>query len=706
MREDSRVMNPTFEDRKFPFLLLFAIVLLSYSNTFGNSWQLDDFPNILWNQSIRIDNLGPDTLFRTFFASPTEEGKLYRPIPCLSFALNWYVGGDNVFGYHLVNILIHVLSAFLLYLTVLNLYKTPKLKDTEPNSAFFVAVLSSAIWAVHPVQTQAVTYIVQRMASMAAFFYLLSLFCYLKARLSSGSLSRFVFGVLSLLSFFAAVGSKENAAALPLALILLEIAFFRDLSEPKTRKLFVNSFVVCSAMAILAGWLCISAEEKIRIFDGYANRTFTIRERLMTEPRVIIFYLSQIFYPISSRFSIEHDFAISKSLLSPWTTVPSILAIFALVAVAVVRINKKPVSSFAILFYFSNHIIESTIIPLEIVFEHRNYLPSLFLFVPIAEGGYCLINHYRNKNAFIGFLIVFSITALLICLGLGTRTRNLAWSSGRSLWASALEKVPNSNRALHNLAFFHYESKGDYKTAKEYYEKALLSKNNPHVSALAVTRNNLAALYLKTGEYEKAILIYRQSLEEYPGLWHTYLGLAKAHVRLKDWEKALPLLEAAIENHDRRNSANYNARGLAYLKLGEGEKALQDFRNSLRIHPLKKETLNYIGAYFAMAQNYSRSLWFFKIAASFYPDDPFTRMWLSALHFQKGEKESSEREFVVFVGLVGLENIADYLSEQYGKPEVLMPEFDGFNAYIRKGITEKSQKLSESVEKWDRTEDL
>ena len=149
---------------------------------------------MLRDQMLLAWRLQPGSLMRTFFTSPDSGGtiteRLYRPIPCLTFAINWYFGKDRVFGYHVVNTLVHILTAYLLFLTILNLLKSPNLRNHYQGKEHFVAFLTAVLWAINPVQVQAVTYIVQRMASMAAMFYILSIYFYVKTRQSEYPLGR------------------------------------------------------------------------------------------------------------------------------------------------------------------------------------------------------------------------------------------------------------------------------------------------------------------------------------------------------------------------------------------------------------------------------------------------------------------------------------------------------------------------------------
>ena len=395
--------DPRHPKQWVALVLLFFLILIPYSNTFRASWHFDDFPKIINNSAIKITNLQPQTLYSTFFtpngSGESQKKKIYRPIPCLTFALNYYIGQYNVYGYHLVNFSVHFLTACILFLTLLTLFKTPNLNTKYSASHYCIALLAASLWAINPIQTQAVTYIVQRMAALAALFYLLGIYCYLEARLSGIGKRQILFFIGCFISFLLALASKENSATLPLALILVEIAFFQDVRNPRIRRRFLWVTMIAGVCLLVFGALFYLQGDPSSIFKGYERRTFSPMQRLMTEPRVLIFYLSQIFYPVPTRLSIEHYVPISTSLITPWTTLPSIVLVLLLIAVGFYQMGKRPVISFAILFFFLNHLIESTIFGLELIFEHRNYLPSLFLFFPVSIGIKCLIEHYKAKKS-------------------------------------------------------------------------------------------------------------------------------------------------------------------------------------------------------------------------------------------------------------------------------------------------------------------
>ena len=309
------------------FLVLFLFVFGAYSGNYNASWHFDDYPNIVDNPKIHMNDFKFKNFKEALFAG-YDEGqylgrRMYRPVPMLTFALNWYIGKDNVIGYHIVNNTIHLVTTFFLFLTVLNLFMSPNLKTKYQGSEYAIAFLSAILWAVNPVQTQAVTYIVQRMASLAAMFYIIGIYFYLKTRLSSPGYKRFLFIAGCLLSFILALGSKQNTATFPIALAIIEILFFQNLKDRSTRRKVSLSLTICGAVMTVFLTILYIKGNIAHFLDGYENRMFTLRERLLTEPRIIIYYISQIFYPMATRLSLVHDINISTSLLKPWTTICS-----------------------------------------------------------------------------------------------------------------------------------------------------------------------------------------------------------------------------------------------------------------------------------------------------------------------------------------------------------------------------------------------
>jgi Tfp pilus assembly protein PilF len=627
MNQDNK---PSHSRCQVALVLLFILILFSYSNSFRASWHFDDIPIIINNPVLKIKNLQPETLTKTAFANPNQsqlsEKRIYRPISCLTLALNWYVGRYNVFGYHLINIIIHCLTAGMLFMTLMNLFNTPKLRDKYTGREYFIALLAASLWAINPIHTQAISYIVQRMAALAAMFYLVSIYLYLKARMTRSKRNRIFLLAGCFLSYFFALGSKENSVTLPLALILVEVIFFQDFNQPGIRKRFVGiALGVGLGIALLGAWLYLEGD-LYAILKGYERRYFSPMQRLMTEPRILIFYLSQIFYPVPSRLSIEHHVSISTSLFTPWTTIASIGLVFALIGLAIFQMRKRPILSFAVLFFFLTHLIESTIIGLELIFEHRNYLPSLFIFFPVALGIEWLLDFYRKKKRSMYHILVSSLTLLIIALGIGTYIRNLVWASEKTLWEDAIQKAPEMARPYHNLAWGYYEKTGQYDKAKAIYEKALnYIKHNKHGKALVI--NNLANYYYLKKDLSKARELWTTTLSLDPKNGAFEYRLAKCLTENNEWKEALVHLDNLLLKHPNHRNC-LNLKGLVLLKQKRIREALPNFRRALKLNPNDMFTLTYLGVGFRLRGDYDRAEWFLKTAYIRNPQNEMILLWL------------------------------------------------------------------------------
>lgn len=595
------------------FVLFFFLLLSIYANSFHASWQFDDKPNIINNHHLHITDLRPQSLVKTLFTdpkNPNEIGqKLYRPVACLTLALNWYFGKDNVSGYHAVNIVIHILTAFVLFLLTLNILRAPNLERKFNTNAYFIALLAAALWAVNPIHTQAVTYIVQRMASMAAMFYMLSMYCYVKFRTGGTSLHRIMLLLGCILAFLFALGSKENSVTLPLALFGVEVFCFQDLSLQRTRRLLFWGFIAGSLLlAVMGVWLFLP-ENPLAFVDSYDHRPFSLSERLLTEPRILLFYLSLIFYPIPDRLSIEHDVTVSTSLFQPWTTLPAILLTLALIAFGFSQIQKRPLIALAILFYYLNHIVESTVIALELVFEHRNYLPSLFLFLPVSAGLMKLFDYLKKRNQAIRHVLAGFMVLLIIVIGSGTYIRNRAWATEASLWQDAMIKAPKSARPLTNLAwqmvYGPQADPGRYDAALKLYEKALsLQKSRSTLNP--VIMDNMAGIYYRKGEYQKAIDLLEKALALSPDYTKGRDDLSRILVAAGKWDAAAAHIDYLLLKND-EHEEYLNLKGLILLRQNRLAEAIEYFRKSLQVAPRFNTPLIGLGVAYSLSGDYDRA---------------------------------------------------------------------------------------------------
>jgi protein O-mannosyl-transferase len=606
--------SSAFQKTALPMALLFLILLAAYSNTMNAAWHMDDKPNILDNARLHIDTFSPETVFQTFFASPGSEKKLYRPLPCFTFAVNWYLGKDDPAGYRAVNIFIHFIAAFVLFITVKEMFKTPALATRfSENDSYSIALLSATLWAVNPIHTQAVTYIVQRMTIMAGLFYLLGLFFYIRARLNTPSPKSLLLYFACFAGFIFALASKENAAIFPLAIVLVEIAFFQK-KEGAASASFISSKVTLyiGLLVFIAAAFYFMKGNLFSFLDGYGVRSFSLSERFLTEFRVIVFYISQIFYPHPDRLSIDHDFPLSTSLMAPWTTLPAVMAVAALVLIGLSQIKKRPLLGFAILFFFLNHLIESTVIPLEIIFEHRNYLPSAFLFVPFAWGVITLLRGLRRKSHLAFSALVSCLVLLIISLGIGTYLRNMAWASQWTLWADAARKAPGNARPLNVLAI---ELGWNKAGTPENLDRALylfhrsLGLYNPNKFQEAEILGNIAATHFKKAEYQKAVTYYEMTLQADPFFVKARYDLSETLAVLQEWEEASRQLDIVLKEGASRDSY-YNLKGFVLLWQDRPAEALSYLRKALSIAPWKSSINLNIGVALSRMGASQNAEWF------------------------------------------------------------------------------------------------
>ncbi|WP_300671815.1 tetratricopeptide repeat protein [Desulfoluna sp.] len=474
-------------------------VLLIYSNTFNASWHFDDDQNILQNESIHISDLSPHSLKQASGFKPTISWLInMRPVSFLSFAFNWYLGGTHVFGYHIANIIIHFTNSILLFFLTRSLLELTGEKSEK--RILFISSLSALLWAIHPIQIQSVTYIVQRMNSLAALFYLLALLFYLKAKSSD---KRIIYYLVFFALFILSVGSKQNGILLLVSILLLENVFFLNSNDCKQRRclaLFNVIFALCCAFVLLDFFF-----EWSSVYDAYRLRSYTKVQRFLTEFRVVIFYLYLLVYPVSSNYSIAHEFFISNSFIDPISTLFAFITIIIILCIAVILVMRRhKLIGFSILFFFTSHLLESTFIPLEIAFEHRNYIPSFFFNIPAS----CLIYKGIYESGYSKLtkgLIQMLCVLLLMILGLSTYTRNEDWKSERSLWASALPHAENMARVYHNLSATYTNSDHDQAIRIAFNKKAMELNDSTKNKAKIISLKNIAIVYIEKGDYSKAL---------------------------------------------------------------------------------------------------------------------------------------------------------------------------------------------------------
>ena len=641
------------ECRKHAFAVITISILIFsiYANTFHASWHFDDEQNIEKNARLHLTDLSWQNVKNTFFASTDGSGKLYRPVACLSFAINYYFGKSNVFGYHLTNICIHLISSLFLFLFIYGVLRLPVLEARYGPHAYSIALLSTVLWAVNPIQTQAITYIVQRMASMAAMFYIMAMYFYLRARTSYQRYSRFAWFFLCLTSGIFAFGSKENAAMLPFSLFLFDFLLIQGSVKRNIKK---NAIVLAFLILVPAALVLLLKGPSFffnpsRLISGYEHRGFTLGQRLLTEPRIVVYYMSLLFYPMPNRLCITHMISPSHGLLHPPTTLLSILLILFLLSMAVAKSKKWPLISFCVVFFFLNHVIESTVFPLELVFEHRNYLPSMLFFVPVSILLIRSIEIFSGKP---GMQFALSTFVVVIIIGFGNSTfvRNFTWKTEESLWIDAVDKYPDSVRAHHNLGRY-YSNIGQSNKAISEYLAALALKPETYGETAYLTRYNLGLEYMTIGKDKKAIEEFQKAINLFPRFADAYSDLAVIKTKEGDYEEAYKDLITSL-TYNRESPQAHNNLGYVLIKKKDYKNAIIELEKALK---LKKDqvTLRNLGIAYKHEKDFQKALYFFRAAITKNPKDILARLHLADTYAFMAKPKIAERVISNTIDLIG-----------------------------------------------------
>ncbi len=369
----------------------------------------------------------------------SESGPLHRPVSKLSFILNAISYGDGLWGWKYTNLLIHLfIGAAIFWLT------GRLLASTTGGRSWPVALVVGTIWLLHPLHVSTVLYTIQRMTQLSALFVILGLLSYTIGRqrqILSQRRGGLYVGLAFLCFFPLATFSKENGLLFPLFAALVEVSFFRFKGNPPEKHavaLFFAAFLVIPGVLAL-GYLASHFSDFI--LAGYAQREFTLVQRVLTEFRVLVDYIVLLLMPIQRNMGFFHDdLIISTGWLSPPTTLLSFLSLASLFVFAIMARRRLPIVTFGLLFFFIGHLLESTLFPLELMYEHRNYLPSFGIILTIVGLG----RKYLVRPKLKGIVVSISTLALVVL----TWQRAETWRSADIMYASMFHAHPTSERLI------------------------------------------------------------------------------------------------------------------------------------------------------------------------------------------------------------------------------------------------------------------
>ena len=603
-------------------LFIFSIIGAGiYSNTLEGPFVMDDMVRIENNPDIRITSITLPNILKSAFGNVSGKS---RPIANVTFALNYYFHQYELAGFHIVNILIHILSAFFLFLFMNATLRITGHKGWDRQSSKTlpgpfparIAALAAFIWFVNPLHTQSVTYIIQRQNSMAAMFFILSFLLYVKGRMhgrqkpetvktaqnapqpkgkkfrknspkESGSPSTdgrnasdkalspirlcYIWYLGSALTWILALGCKQTAVTLPFFVFLYEWYFFQDLKWEWLRKKLKYMLGILGLLILIA-FLFLGPQplEKILSIRDFANNEFTFGERVLTQFRVVIYYLSLIFYPNPSRLNLDYDFALSHSLIDPVTTLLSLFAIIGLIGLAFYLARSQRLISFCIIWFFGNLLIESSIIPLAIIFEHRTYLPSMLIGLPVVILAY----RYGKNIWFVSALLC----GVVVLFAYWTYQRNEIWQDTVTFYSDGVEKSPQKARPRFNLALA-LQRQGKPEEAIPHYLAVLRLK-----PGYETAHYNIGHAFRRQGKLDDAVKHYREEIRVNPNFEKTYYDLGNVLLEQKQTDEAIGYYLKALSIKPDDELAHYNL-GIALKRQGRTDKAITHFMQAVRIKP-------------------------------------------------------------------------------------------------------------------------
>jgi tetratricopeptide (TPR) repeat protein len=636
----------------FHILLIALLGLLVYSNTFNVPFQFDDKKFILENPSIknfdyfidpsRIDDIDLTLDIKRLFKT--------RYVSLLTLWANYKFGGLNVIGYHVVNLGVHVVNALLVYIIVHLTFRTPFLNGSRlKEQSWLVALFSGLLFVTHPVQTMAITYILQRCASLTAMFYMLSLVIYAKWRIETFRSLEFSYGhkskiwkkttslllyFFSLLSCVIAMKTKEIAFTLPMMLVLYDILFFRD--ELKKSMLYLSPFLL-SMLIIPLEYIGINMETfEYRAFDS-ATRFEWAPDRLdyvLSQFGVISTYIRLLFMPIGQ--SMYYEDMVRHSFSEPGVFLPFLFLLFVFFfGLYMLHRSRKGepalrLVSFGIFWFFLSLSVESSVFPIsDVIDEYRVYLPSTGAFMAVVSGAYYLTSRFRSMGR---KAVACAACAAVVVLAGGTYARNTVWQSQSRLFEDTVRKAPGNARGhfflgkayvaeglvekaigaytdciklftdafgcYNNLGLI-YSASGMTDLAIEHYKIAIeLLQDDETVMELlpdyGKIYNNIAAAYWAKGMAGEAIEYFERALKIDPDLKDTHINVGAVYLETGYVDKALEHFETAVRL-DPDNASAHNELGTAYESKGLFEEAVEQYSVGSRTRTTQSDKLFQLG---------------------------------------------------------------------------------------------------------------
>jgi protein O-mannosyl-transferase len=565
----------------YPLWILFilsACVIALYYPGLDSGFILDDLYSLAG-----LDYVESEGYLQYVFSGTA--GASGRPISLMTFALQHDAWPGNPYVFKIVNLLIHIVNGSLVYFISGRLAQLTSLTRKQ---AVGVQVLTCFLWLIHPMHISTVLYAVQRMAQLSTLFMLLGIanHLYLRDRFANMTGNRGLLLMGTSLGIFtvAAVFSKENGILLPLYIIVIESTILNKIVRPEKWRMWTWLFLY-TPLLILFIYLISRFGGNM---ESYQMRAFTLVERLLTEARILMDYIRYLLFPHPDAFSLFHDdYPISSGFLSPPMTLVSVITIFGTIFFSIKYRKVVPVISFSVLWFFSGHILESSYLPLELYFEHRNYLPSFGIFFMLVYALIKSLQKFNNSK----YILIFVASYFVLVSIVSVSVINV-WSNPYRQSVEWVRVHPESARALDNLGLF-YLLHGEIDEAVKTYDeinKVFPNHIYPHLKKITITYCLKNESLTESEWKELFVKVKNAKMESYAGLAEINSLTASVNRGKCQFPDILPYMKLLLILANNTEFEQYKGglhallSGLS-IKAGDGRAALENIRESVKLTP-------------------------------------------------------------------------------------------------------------------------
>ena len=549
-----------------PYLAGVIIViagLAAYANSFAVPEIFDDAASISRNSYIR--RLWPIT---EAMKAPPQETTAGRPILCLSLAVNYAISGLKVWSYHGFNLTVHIFAGLTLFGIVRRTLLSDRLRDRFRRHALLLALVCAVLWVVHPLQTQAVTYIIQRAESMMGMFYLLTLYCAIRSFRSARPLA---WQVAATCFSALGMGTKETMVTAPLMVLLYDRIFIGPSFKDAVVKRWRLHALLGATWVVLAGLMWTGPRSRTVGFELAAVGPL---DYARAQCGIVLHYLRLVFWP--NPLVLDYAWQIPKTL--PAVLLPG-AGILALLGATLLALRKAPHAAFPGIWFFVILAPTSSFVPInDLAFEHRMYLSLAGVIVSVVLVGYLLTMRYVTKERRAIALLTVAAVLLSGLLGWRTHQRNNDYGSSMRIWSETIAHAPGNHRAHNNLGYA-YRRRGDYDQAIRHYNRAI-ELNDKYAKAY----NNRGAAYGFKGDHRKAFEDFSKAIKLDPSFARAYCN------RGTSWGVA-GQYDLAMIDYDKAISLNGNyakaliCRAQLFAAMGKLELAIRDYDRALQLRP-------------------------------------------------------------------------------------------------------------------------